>query len=74
MMGVYLKHGDPVAEGCLSAGMNKTLMAHKTQRPLLRAQLHSVYSWVGQSHCSNLQTQGGIEREKQRGEIGEEYK
>lgn len=44
MMGVYLKHGDPVAEGCLGAGMNKTLMAHKTQRPLLRAQLHSVYS------------------------------
>ena len=43
-MRVYLKHGDPVAEGCLGAGMNKTLMAHKTQRPLLRAQLHSVYS------------------------------
>lgn len=31
MMGVYLKHGDPVAEGSICAGMNKTLMAHKTQ-------------------------------------------
>lgn len=31
MMGVYLKHSDLVAECCLSAGMNKTLMAHKTQ-------------------------------------------
>lgn len=44
MMGVYLKHSDPVAEGCLGAGMNKTLMAHKTQRPLLQAWLHRIYS------------------------------
>lgn len=49
-MGVYLKHGDPVAEGCLGAGMNKTLMAHKTQRLLLRAPLHVLYScWTNQS-------------------------
>lgn len=34
-MRVYLKHGDPVAEGSLGAGMNKTLMAHKTQRALI---------------------------------------
>lgn len=58
MMGVYLKHGDPMAEGCLGAGMNKTLMAHKTQRPLLRARLRSVYSCrAGQSDRLNLQTQ-----------------
>lgn len=37
MMRVYLKHSDPVAEGCLGAGMNKTLMAHKTQQPLIQA-------------------------------------
>lgn len=42
MMGVYLKHSDPVAEGCIGTGKNKTLMAHKTQRPLLRAWLHSI--------------------------------
>lgn len=44
MMGVYLKHGDPVAEGCICAGMNKTLIAHKTRRPLLPAQTLRVYS------------------------------
>ena len=32
MMGVYLKHDDPLARGCFSTGMNKILMAHKTQR------------------------------------------
>lgn len=46
-MRVYLKHGDPVAEGSLGAGMNKTLMAHKTQRPFIQAQLQSVYSCWG---------------------------
>lgn len=73
MMRVYLKHGDPVAVGCLGAGMNKTLMAHKTQRPLLGAQLCSVYPyWVSQSDCLYLQTQRGRERgRKNRGELKE---
>lgn len=46
-MRVYLKHGDPVAEGSFGAGMNKTLMAHKTQRPFIQAQLQSVHSCWG---------------------------
>lgn len=64
MMRVYLKHGDPVAEGCLGAGMNKTLMAHKTQRPLLRARLHSAYSCWDQSRSPIPQTQRSREGEK----------
>lgn len=57
-MRVYLKHGDPVAEGSLGAGMNKTLMARKTQRPLIQAQLQSGSSCrAGQSRPSHVQTQ-----------------
>lgn len=71
MMGVYLKHGDPVAEGCLGAGMNKTLMAHKTQRPLLRAQLHSVYSCWARPIRSLRSPNTELERERERGETEE---
>lgn len=67
MMRVYLKHGDPMAEGCLGAGMNKTLMAHKTQRPLLRAQLTAfIPAGPDQSHSSNLQTQRSEDRGKEK--------
>lgn len=58
-MRVYLKHGDPVAEGSLGAGMNKTLMAHKTQRPFIQAQLQSVYFCWGRPimslTCPNME-------------------
>lgn len=64
-MRVYLKHGDPVAEGSLGAGMNKTLMAHKTQpapsRPGFRAPLPAR---AGQSRPSHVQTQDAEEKKK----------
>lgn len=54
-MRVYLKHGDPVAEGSLGAGMNKTLMAHKTQRPFIQAQLQTfIPAGAGQSCRSHV--------------------
>lgn len=72
LMRVYLKHGDPVAEGCLGAGMNKTLMAHKTQRtpsPSLASQrlfLPRRPIRLHESLNTGKKTERGKEREKER--------
>lgn len=71
-MRVYLKHGDPVAEGSLGAGMNKTLMAHKTQRALIQAQLQSGLSCrAGQSRPLHVQTQDAEEKKADLNKVSE---
>lgn len=71
-MRVYLKHGDPVAEGSLGAGMNKTLMAHKTQRALIQAQLQSGSSCqAGQLRPLHVQTQDAEEKKADLNKVSE---